>query len=158
MWGHDDASWLSRALGSSLLLTSSQSMKILYTLVYVIPFYLSATTRPSPQISRDSPTVIRAPIRAVTISCILSILTTFYIAITYGDARPIDALRLLGWWPIGFVDIAKSTALTALLFTGPLFEKGIVEGEWKSWVTGKNAGQVLGSWIGWRDLVAVRAQ
>lgn len=92
----------------------------------------------------------------MTFSCALSALATFYLILYRGKATPWEALRLLGWWPIAPTEIAQSLLLTALLFTGPLFEKGIAEGEWKDWVRGRRVSETLRGWIGWRNFVAVR--
>ncbi|KAI9718943.1 MAG: hypothetical protein M1812_003828 [Candelaria pacifica] len=129
---------------------------ILYTLIYVVPFYLSSTTRPSPQLSRDAPSVIRARIRAVTLSCVACTTLTLYIIASRGKATPLESLRLLGWWPINIIEIIKPTLLTTILFAGPLFEKGIAEGGWRDWIRGKRVTEVLGGWIGWRNFIAVR--
>ncbi|MCJ1368023.1 hypothetical protein MMC16_007161 [Acarospora aff. strigata] len=129
-------------------------VKITYTLLYVVPFYLSAATRPSPLLSRDAPSVIRARIRAVTLSCIISAAATIYIVSHTDKATPLETLRLLGWWPIAPLEITKSLLLTTLLFAGPLFERGIAEGEWKDWIRGRRIRETLGSWIGWRNYVA----
>lgn len=60
----------------------------------------------------------------------------------------------MGWYPLGILDIAKSFLLTALLFTGPLFERIAIEGRWKDWIWGQTIHESLGSWIGWRNYVA----
>jgi prenyl protein peptidase len=65
------------------------------------------------------------------------------------------ALSLLGWWPIDLGDILRSLLLTAILFVGPLYERGIVEGEWRSWFSRAKWSESLGGWIGWRNYVAV---
>ncbi|KAG2418736.1 hypothetical protein HFD88_001837 [Aspergillus terreus] len=65
-----------------------------------------------------------------------------------------DALKLMGWWPIGVSEIMRSFLLTAVLFTGPLFERGIAEGEWKDWIRGSRVSETLRGWIGWRNYVA----
>ena len=62
---------------------------------------------------------------------------------------------LLGWWPVGFADIARCLFLTAILFLGPLFERGVIEGEWHSWVRRNKIYESLSGWIGWRNYVAV---
>ncbi|EER40422.1 CaaX prenyl proteinase Rce1 [Histoplasma capsulatum H143] len=129
-------------------------LSVVFTLLYVIPFYLSSSTSPSPTLSRDSPSVIKARVRAVTTSCFLSSLGIFCFFILKASCAPAEALRLLGWWPIGPLEIAKSFLLTALLFMGPLFEAGIVEGEWKDWIRGRRVAETLGGWIGWRNFVA----
>jgi prenyl protein peptidase len=123
--------------------------------VFVGILYVSPTTRPSPQLSRDAPSVIRGRIRAVTLSCIITTVSTFLIITSRGHFRPIDAFHLLGWWPVGLTETAKSVALTIILFLGPLYEKGIVEEGWKSWIRGNGISETLGGWIGWRNLVAV---
>lgn len=74
---------------------------------------------------------------------------------TWGKATPMESLRLLGYWPIAPLAIAKSFGLTALLFAGPLFEKAIVEGGWREWIRGRHLTETFGSWIGWRNYVAV---
>ena len=130
-------------------------MQILFTLIYVVPFYLSSATRPSPQLSRDAPSSIRARIRVVTLSCPLSALIAIYVIVQWGDASPAETLKLLGWWPVSLVDIGKTLLLVAILFAGPLFEAGIVEGGWKDWMRGTHIREVLSSWMGYRNFVAV---
>jgi prenyl protein peptidase len=65
-----------------------------------------------------------------------------------------EILKLMGLWPLSLIDIVKAVFLTAVLFTGPLYERGIVEGGWKDWITGRSVKEILGSWIGWRNYVA----
>ena len=91
----------------------------------------------------------------MSLSCFISSMSTAYIIVTWGRATPVESLRLLGYWPVSPEAIAKSFTLTALLFAGPLFEKGIVEGGWREWIRGRWVGEVLGSWIGWRNYIAV---
>lgn len=125
------------------------------TLVYVIPFYISSATRPSPTLSRDAPSVIRARIRAVTLSCIICTAAVLCLILQEADASLADALKFMGLWPIGFVEILQSLLLTAILFTGPLFERGVAEGEWREWIRGGRISESLRGWIGWRNYVAV---
>ncbi|KAI9847847.1 MAG: hypothetical protein M1837_001740 [Sclerophora amabilis] len=132
----------------------SSSSKILYTLSYVLPFYLSSATRPSVTLSRDAPSVIRARIRAVTFTCVFSTLSTYYVLSAIANVSPREAFKSLGWWPVSVPEIGKSLLLTALLFSGPLFERGIVEGDWREWVRVERAREVLSSWMGWRNYVA----
>lgn len=54
------------------------------------------------------------------------------------------------------MEVARSFLLTAILFAGPLFERGAAEGEWKEWFRGSKIAETLGGWIGWRNYVAVR--
>ena len=101
--------------------------------------------------------MIRARIRAVTSSCIISSLTVYCLIVYKDNSPPSEALRLLGWWPIGYLEVCKSLLLTAILFMGPLFEVGIADGEWRDWIRGHRMVQTLGGWIGWRNFVAVRS-
>ncbi|KAI4175428.1 MAG: hypothetical protein LQ343_001627 [Gyalolechia ehrenbergii] len=127
---------------------------VAYTLLYVIPFYLSSTTRPSPTLSRDAPSVIRARIRFVSVSVTLSTIITVYVLATRANASRLEILRLVGWYPLGILEVVKSLLLTALLFIGPLFERVVIEGRWKDWIRGQTIRESLGSWIGWRNYVA----
>ncbi|KAE8377882.1 hypothetical protein BDV26DRAFT_262538 [Aspergillus bertholletiae] len=127
---------------------------ICLTLAYVVPFYVSATTRPSPTLSRDAPSVIRARIKAVTLSCIGCTLAVSWLITAKGNVSLIEAFRFLGWWPIGFAEVLRSLLLTAILFAGPLFERGIAEGEWRDWIKGNRISETLRGWIGWRNYVA----
>lgn len=132
----------------------------MYTLVYVLPFYVSSTTRPSPTLSRDAPSVIRGRIQAVTITCIVCSITTFVVLASTDDEGPLDApfkaLHKLGYFPIGLYDSAKAFLLTAILFMGPLFEAGIAEGQWRDWIRLRGLNATVRSWIGYRNFVAVR--
>lgn len=68
---------------------------------------------------------------------------------------PLKALHRMGYVPIGLVETAQSLALTAILFVGPLFEAGIVEGGWRDWIRLRGLDAVISSWMGWRNMVAV---
>ncbi|KAF7957759.1 hypothetical protein EAE96_003329 [Botrytis aclada] len=133
--------------------TTAASLLVLYTLIYVIPFYLSSTTRPSPQLSRDAPTVIRGRIRSVTLSCIVVCIGTFGILSSVKNGDPVKSLHLMGYFPIGFVETVKCVSLTAILFAGPLFEEGIAQGQWRDWVRLRGLGALKG-WIPYRNIVA----
>lgn len=121
----------------------------------MVPFYLSPTTRPSPTLSRDAPSVIRARIRTVTGSCIVSSVLVLWLIVEEDNSSLGAGFRLLGWWPVGLLETLRSLFLTAILFLGPLFERGIVEGEWKYWFRRSKLSESLGGWIGWRNYVAV---
>ncbi|KAK8179371.1 prenyl protein protease [Phyllosticta citribraziliensis] len=133
---------------------SAALLSVLFTVIYVVPFYLSKTTRPSQTLHRDAPSVIRARIRAVTSSCIVSTLITLYVLFHHGHATLPEALHYLGWWPISVPDIFKTILLLCVLFAGPLFEYGVVDGEWRNWIKGRHVNETLSSWIGWRNFVA----
>ena len=130
--------------------------QVTFTILYVLPFYLSPLTRPSPTISRDAPSVIRARIRYVTCFVTLTTVATIYILSTRVHASPVEVLHLLGWYPISILDITRVLCLTALLFSGPVFEEGIVNSQWRNWIRGRKLRETLSSWIGWRNFVAVR--
>ena len=102
--------------------------------------------------------MIRARIRAVTGSCIFSSLVVLWLIVEKEGSSVAAGLTLLGWWPVNVADIARSLLLTAILFLGPLYERGIVEGEWRSWFRRSKLSESLGGWIGWRNYVAVSAR
>ncbi|QDS76803.1 hypothetical protein FKW77_002530 [Venturia effusa] len=129
-------------------------LSVAFIVLYVLPFYLSKTTRPSPTLSRDAPSVIRARIRAVTCACIVNAAIAIFIIVQYAQANVYETLHLLGWWPVDPLDSMRTLLLCAILFAGPLFEEGIVEGSWRDWVRGKYVVETLSSWTGWRNLVA----
>jgi prenyl protein peptidase len=120
----------------------------------VLPFYLSKTTRPSPTIHRDAPSVIRARIRAITLACIFCSLIVIYVITQYDHADVQETLHMLGWWPIELVAIGKTLLLCSILFAGPLFEGAIAEGRLGDWVRGVYIRETLASWTGWRNMVA----
>lgn len=125
--------------------------------IYVLPFYLSAATRPSPTLTRDAPSSIRARTRAVTLSTITcTVITALYLY--QHDVSAYRLLHLFGLWPISIFDIARGMLLVCILFAGPLYENGIVDGDWKDWIKLKGMHQTLSSWIGYRNFVVVRTQ
>ena len=72
-----------------------------------------------------------------------------------GGFDAVQILRFLGLWPVSPLDTARTILLVAILFAGPLFEYGIVDGHWKDWLVGRELYQTLSSWIGYRNYVAV---
>ncbi|KAH7393189.1 hypothetical protein BKA64DRAFT_602243 [Cadophora sp. MPI-SDFR-AT-0126] len=134
--------------------TSAVALLITYTVIYVAPFYLSSTTRPSPTLSRDAPSVIRGRIRSVTTTCIICSIFTFVLLSSVETGTPIKSIHLMGWFPIGILEALKSVGLTAILFLGPLFEGGIAEGGWRDWIRLRGLNTVISGWIGWRNFVA----
>ena len=91
----------------------------------------------------------------MTVVCIgCALVTIFVINENAHPSRP-EIFHLLGWFPIGLADTLNPLLLTMLLFSGPLFERTIVESGWKQWITGKPLIKTLSSWIGWRNFVAV---
>jgi prenyl protein peptidase len=125
-----------------------------YTFVYVLPFYLSKTTRPSPTLNRDAPSVIRARIQTVTLACIVAASATLYLLVVTAKMTAGDALHLLGLWPVQPIDVVRCGALTGLLYLGPLAEKIFVNGELGQLRRGRKLVESLSSWQGYRNYVA----
>lgn len=134
--------------------TTAISLLVLYTLLYVIPFYLSPKTRPSPTLSRDAPSVIRARITSVSLTCAAASLCTLAVLVRAGGYAAPRALHALGYWPAGVPEAARALLLTALLFAGPLFEALVAEAGWRDWVTLEPVKEVLAEWTAWRNIVA----
>ncbi|KAF7845949.1 hypothetical protein BT93_L5834 [Corymbia citriodora subsp. variegata] len=130
--------------------TTAILLSITYTLLYVLPFYLLQSTRPTPTLDRDSPGVIRSRIRSVSITVILSNLLTFYVLITYGHYSVPNASHLLGLYPVSLSTLIRPLALTALLFLGPLYLTTIVH---KS-ISPFRALKHLRTWQGTRNYIA----
>lgn len=102
-------------------------------MLYVLPFYLSPRSRPSPSLSRDAPSVIRARITSVSLTCAITSLATYFILANYGHLDHAQVAHAMGYWPLGLVDTGRALTLTAILFAGPLFEYFVVESGWKDW-------------------------
>lgn len=128
--------------------------QVAFTLIYVIPFYLSRSTRPSPTLNRDAPSVIRARIRTVTVACVAASSATFCLLVVTAKLTPVDALHFMGWWPVQLTDVVKCCALTFLLFLGPLFEKLLVDRRLDDLRRGRKIVETLKSWQGYRNYVA----
>jgi len=120
----------------------------------VVPFYLSASTRPSPSLNRDAPAVIKARIRTVTLACVVASFATLCLLIATAKMEPVEALHYLGWWPVDLVDIIRCGALTFLLYMGPLFEKIFIEQDLHDFRRGRLLVETLSSWQGYRNYVA----
>ena len=122
------------------------------------PFYLSSYTRPSAQLSRDAPSVIKARITSVTLSCAVCSAATFYVltAARLGAASSQAAAHLMGYWPAGVAETARVLLLTAGLFLGPLFETLVADGEWRAWLSLGPLRSLFNEWTEWRNIVAVR--
>jgi prenyl protein peptidase len=107
--------------------------------------------------SRDAPTVIKARVRAVGLTCLVCVVVTVYVLAIYGRARPADVSRLLGLWPVDPIDILKVLALVAVLFVGPLYESIIVDGDWREWTFSSFKEGIFDNWIGYRNLIVAPA-
>ncbi|KAI1619506.1 prenyl protein peptidase [Exophiala viscosa] len=134
--------------------TTAACLSVVFTLLYVVPFYLFQATRPSPTLNRDAPSVIRARIRTVTLACVVASSATLYLLVVTAKLTALDAAHLLGWWPVRMVDVFKSCALTLLLFLGPVWEKLFIEGHWDDLRRGRKLVESLKSWQGYRNYVA----
>ncbi|KAF2232073.1 hypothetical protein EV356DRAFT_505680 [Viridothelium virens] len=134
--------------------SSATLLSVILTILFVLPLYASPTTRPSQTLTRDAPSVIKARIRALAFSCCVSALVTIFITSYYGGASIRDTFHLLGWWPINLLDIVRSLLLVAILFAGPLFESGVVDGQLQHWLSGSTCRDMPSSWIGIRNYVA----
>lgn len=121
-------------------------------LLYVIPFYLSPTTRPSKTLSRDAPSSIRARTRTVNLSTVVCSLTTVLV-LSRNHVSASQILTLLGLWPISPLDTARTMLLVTILFAGPIFEYGLVDGDWKDWIRLRGLRETLSSWIGYRNFI-----
>jgi prenyl protein peptidase len=125
----------------------------LFTAFYVAPFYLSPTLRSVSIAARDSPSVIRARVRSVTLACLACALVNVYILAVVGHATPRDVLSLWGAWPIHLADILKPLGLTAVLFAGPLFKTLVAEGGWRYITPSTLKAELIDSWIGYRNII-----
>lgn len=122
-----------------------------------MPFYLSPSTRPSPSLNRDAPSVIRARIRAVTLACLAASLITLYLLLSFhqhsenaATTSPLfHSLHTLGYLPTHPSTFASPVLLTAILFLGPLFEKVLVER-----INPSDLLPTLRSWMGYRNFIA----
>ncbi|KIX09267.1 uncharacterized protein Z518_00346 [Rhinocladiella mackenziei CBS 650.93] len=134
--------------------TTAAILSVGFTLIYVVPFYLSKSTRPSPTLNRDAPSVIRARIHTVALACIVASSATLYLLVVTAKLTVTDSLHLLGWWPIQFGDVVRCCALTFLLYIGPLFERIFIEGVVDDFRRGRKVIESLSSWQGYRNYVA----
>ncbi|EEY22521.1 CAAX prenyl protease [Verticillium alfalfae VaMs.102] len=132
--------------------TTAFALLLAYTLAYVSPLYASSDTRPSPELLRNDPRVIRARIKSVLCSTALCSFCTFII-LHRNYALAIDPLHAMGYWPLGVTEAASSVLLTAILFSAPLFETLVLDGAWKDLVSTRTIIDVWQSWTTWRNIV-----
>lgn len=88
-----------------------------------------------------------------TVTC--TIITALYLY--RHDVSAHQLLHLFGLWPISILDSMRGMLLVCILFAGPLFENGIVDGDWKYWVKFQGVQEILSSWIGYRNFVVASA-
>ncbi|KAI5203821.1 CaaX prenyl proteinase Rce1 [Aureobasidium subglaciale] len=128
-------------------------LTVLFTIIYIAPFYFSPTLRSNSVANRNTPSVIEARIRAVIWSCVASVVITVSVLYFKGHATPTEVFHLLGMCPVNLLDTAKSFLLVVILFAGPLFERAIIEGDWRTWGGAAIKATVYNDLIGWRNLV-----
>ncbi|KAF1353535.1 CAAX protease self-immunity-domain-containing protein [Delphinella strobiligena] len=132
---------------------AAAGLTVLYTIFYIAPFYISPTLRSTTLSNRNNPAVIKARIRAVGLTCLLCTAINVLVFIKH-SSTPQDILRLFGVYPVHLLDTARCILLVAILFVGPLFEAGIVEGYWRYWPSWSYIKDtVYDDWQGWRNIV-----
>jgi prenyl protein peptidase len=88
------------------------------------------------------------------LSSLLSAGLTVYLIKYHHHASTAETLRLLGWWPVHPVAIGQTLLLCSMLFAGPLFEWGLVDGGLVAWLRGEHAVELsLSTWTGRRNLI-----
>lgn len=133
--------------------TTALFCAFLYTAFFVAPYYLSPTLRATSEHGRDSPTIIRARVRAAGLTVAASVLVTTYLLAIKGHATPQDVLRLYGVWPVHLLDMGKVLGLAMVLYTGPLYENLIVDGGWRCLTPKTFKAELFDSWTGYRNLL-----
>jgi len=122
--------------------------------LYIAPFYLSKTLRSTPLSNRNDPVVIKARARAVGLTCLACAAISILVLVNKGGSTPYQILRSFGLYPVHIVDVLRCLLLVAILFVGPLFEFGIVEGNWRRWFSPRYAKEaVWDDWQGLRNIV-----
>jgi prenyl protein peptidase len=129
-------------------------MQACYTLLYVAPFYVVRSLRAHAGQSRDSDSLIKARIRAITFSCLACGVISTTIITQVEHASPLHALHMFGLWPVNTIGVAKTILLVSILFIGPLFEGAFAEKRLGEWLNGSAFRETFSSWIGWRNFIA----
>lgn len=62
-------------------------------------------------------------------------------------------LSRLGVWPVDVRDAARTLALLVVLFLGPLYEKLVADGSWRSLSPRTVKATLYDTWAGWRNYV-----
>lgn len=151
-------------------LTEAQAYYLLlgYCVVYVLPLHVLSRARLLPSRSRDDPSVIHSRVRSVYVSTTACSLSTLFIIVRSSEAtgsrqdshyasssaRFESAFHLMGYWPLGLLETAKASLLTALLFAGPIFECLLVDGLWRQWLRLAPLKRLCHDWPTWRNIVA----
>lgn len=98
--------------------------------------------------------MIKARSRAVGLTCIVCTAITVAVLVVKDGATAYDVLRLLGLYPVRVIDVFKCILLVCILYLGPFFEDGIVEGNWTSYYSLRELkAAVWDDWQGLRNIV-----
>lgn len=104
--------------------------------------------------NRNSPASIKARARSVFWVSATCTAITACVLFIYGTTNFLEVLRPLGLFPVNLFDVTRSLLLIAILFAGPLFEDGIVNGNWRDWISlGSFKRVVIDDWVNFRNLV-----
>lgn len=90
----------------------------------------------------------------MTFSTILCSIITVYVLYEH-DVPASSMPQLLGMWSVSLLDTAQTMLLVMILFAGPIFEYGVVEGAFMRWMKLQGVYESLSSWIGYRNFVVV---
>ena len=99
--------------------------------------------------------MIRARIRAVTVSTTLCSILTLVVLSRQYDGGLAAAVRAMGIWPVGLAESFRCLVLVALLFAGPLYEYLIVDGLWEDLVSLRPVKSLWRELTMWRNIVVV---
>ncbi|RCI10911.1 hypothetical protein L249_5398, partial [Ophiocordyceps polyrhachis-furcata BCC 54312] len=140
---------------------------LLYCGIYVLPLHCLSSTSLLPSRSRDDPRLIRARVRAVSLSTVACSLITYFIlrraSLTTGtiphngsvSSTTISrCLHFMGFWPPGLLETFQASLLTALLFAGPIYERLLVDGLWRQWLQLIPLKLLWEDWPTWRNIIA----
>lgn len=90
----------------------------------------------------------------VTLACIVASSATLYLLVATAKATLLEAVHLMGWWPVKPLNFVESCGLALLLYTGPLFEIFFIERDMRGFGGWQQTVATLSSWQGYRNYVA----
>ena len=103
---------------------------------------------------RDSPSVIRTRVKLVAISVNVAAFIDIYVLAQKLHYSRLSLLHIFGIYPAPLKSsIIAPLLLTACLFAGPLFEKTVIDGKWRQWLTLQPLKETLNSWTGYRNYI-----
>jgi prenyl protein peptidase len=77
-----------------------------------------------------------------------------YILLNKANTTLLEALHILGWWPVQPMEALRCFGLVFLLYLGPLFEFAFVEKGLQDFRGGQGLIESLSSWQGYRTYIA----